>query len=507
MHARPIPSVPLLSALHAIQDRHGLLPADALAGLARERGMSDGDLADFVSFFNGFRTGPPATGENAVCLGPACVAVGAERLLAAPGTRGVPCQGRCERAPLTLPDMPETPASAIPADWDAWGKSDAVPADPIATLRASGLCGMGGAGFPTWRKWRAVQGRPGGDRVVIVNADEGEPGTFKDRWLLDRHPAQVLAGALLAAATVGAGRVIVYLRNEYRAQERILAGLISRLRAAQRIADGATPTPGRPEVTLVRGGGAYICGQESALIASLEDRRGEPSHAGPYPAESGLWGLPTLVQNVETLYHAAGIARHGANWYADGGGRRLFSVSGAVVRPGVYERPLTSTAADLLAAAGGMVDGRPPKGFIPGGGATGLLPPEALDAPLTPAGLAAWGTQPGTGGLVFLGTDACPVAVAARLAAFFAAESCGQCDPCRLGTARLHDTLTALRGGTLPDLFHLTAVASAMRAGSICGLGRAAPLVVTSLLAHFGAEVTAHGGRTCPAGVCFGEGG
>jgi NADH:ubiquinone oxidoreductase subunit F (NADH-binding) len=504
----PLHPPPLLTALHAIQDAHGHLPEAALAELADARRLGPAALDDFVSFFRAFSRTPPDPAVTRVCTGPACLLAGASERLKAPGARAVHCLGRCEGAPVVLgpgaPPEPEPPAPAYPPDHWRWLGAFAAPEaldGLLADVEAAGLAGMGGAGFPTHRKLAAVRVAPGPRKYVVANADEGEPGTFKDRYLLDRHPDEVLAGVLLACRLTGADTAFVYVRAEYAAQARLLEAILAGL-AAEGLANGPEPAPGCPEVAIVRGGGAYICGEETALIASLEGRRGEPRPGPPFPAEHGLFGRPTLEQNVETLCYLKRIAENGAAWYRSAGaGRRHYAVSGAVVRPGVYEHPADTTARALLEAAGGPTGGGV-AAFVPGGASTGFLPPDALDVPLSAEGLEPWGTSPGTGGVVFVPPGACPVGLAAAFLDFFAAESCGQCDPCRLGTRVLADALHALTRGQAPPPGRLAETAAAMRALSICGLGRWAPLPVTSLERHFPDLLAAHAEGRCPDGTC-----
>jgi NADH:ubiquinone oxidoreductase subunit F (NADH-binding) len=504
-----VPHPPLLTALHRIQDAHGHLPAAELEALAAARRIPPARLDDFVSFFRGFSRTRPEGGGTRVCTGPACLLAGAGRYLETPGARPVHCLGRCDRAPVVLPARPEAaplPSPPAPGHW-AWLGDFTAPdalAGLLAGVEASGLSGMGGAGFPAHRKLAAVRGADSPRKYVIANADEGEPGTFKDRDLLERHADEAVAGVLLACRITGADTAWVYVRDEYAAEARNLEATLAAL-VRDGLAAPGDPSPLSPTVQVVRGGGAYICGEETALIASLEGRRGHPSPGPPFPAERGLFGRPTLEQNVETLLYLARIAQNGAAWYRGAGaGRRHYSVSGAVSRPGVYERPADVTARALLEAAGGPVG--EVRAFIPGGASSGLLPPEALDTPLTPEGLARWGTSPGTGGVVCIPSGACPVALGASLMDFFAAESCGHCDPCRLGTRELAAALHGLTRGRAPDSERLAETAAAMRSLSICGLGRWAPLVVTSLERHFAADLAAHAAGTCPAGACFSAG-
>ncbi|MFQ5509552.1 MAG: NADH-ubiquinone oxidoreductase-F iron-sulfur binding region domain-containing protein [Leptospirillia bacterium] len=501
--AEPAHLPPLLCALRPL-----LRPGEGIADhatLARERGMDPGRLRDFISFFPAFQPAVHGTGTVRVCTGPACLAAGARERLDAPGAIAGPCVGRCEQAPVTEPpDIPRCPATVQVPDlgWLDGLIGDAAEAHLLDAIRASGLSGMGGAGFPTHKKLAAVRAAKAPLKYAIANADEGEPGTFKDRYLIDHHPEQVLAGLLLACRITGAAEAFVYIRHEYAAERANLEGMLKGLADTGRVST-RSPSPLSPKVSVIPAGGAYICGEETALIASIEGRRPTPSPGPPHPVETGLWGAPTLVQNIETLYYIAQVARSGADGQEVGyAGKRHFSVSGQVAEPGVYELPTDATARQLLAAAGGMTGGREPAAFIPGGGSTGLLPPAALDVPLTVESLKSLDTAPGTGGLVFLGGDTCPLQVAAHLARFYADESCGQCDPCRLGAPRLANAAADLCRGEAVPRETVTATAHAMTTLSICGLGQWAPLVVTSLYRHFPDLMDEHRNGVCRAGQC-----
>jgi formate dehydrogenase len=508
--------MPLLSALHAVQDAHGFLPPEQLDQLACRYGLSPAELDGFVSFFSGFRTHPLSENSLRVCTGPSCRMAGLVDALSAPGAVPAPCLGRCDQAPVTLAanlatNLAEDDEAPVypPGHWDWLGQFvvGAQRTRLLATLEASSLTGMGGAGFPMYRKMATVAAASAPTKYVIANADEGEPGTFKDRDLIRRHPDEILAGVVLACRLTGASRGYVYIRHDYPKAYQKLLKTVEQMEGDGLI-NGGAPSSLMPSITVVRGGGAYICGEESALIASLEGRRGEPSPGPPYPAEQGLFDAPTLVQNVETLLYLSRIARNGADWYRQGGvGRRHFSVSGAVQRPGVYEHPCDVTAATVLAAAGGLTPGDTLKAFIPGGASSGFLPPSALNTDLTNEALAPLDSVSGTGGIVFIPESACLIDLATGLMDFFADESCGQCDPCRLGTATLAHGLGGLKQGRVMPQSQMVETANAMATLSICGLGQWSPLVLTSLLRHFPDDITAHGQGVCPAGICsMGEG-
>ena len=373
--------------------------------------------------------------------------------------------------------------------------------------RLEGLTGCGGAGFPAHLKWQAVADEDGSrGKFVVCNADEGEPGTHKDGWLLLEHPRRVLLGMQRAAAMVGAERAFLYLRPDYQDQFRLLqvhihdliedgflspgsgsiyngAGFVGRLpqRPDYPTAPEEMPpvapaaTTGHPlRLDLVLGGGAYICGEETALLESLEGRRPQPRHKPPYPTQSGLWGRPTLVSNVETFWWAERIL---SGKIRDPGSHRLYSLSGDVAQPGVYEAPVGTTAEDLIFHfGGGTADKATISCWTPGGAATGILPPELLKTPLDPDSLREVGTSLGTAGVVVHCAPTRPLHVVADTMRFFAEESCTQCTPCRIGNR----AFAAWSAGEVewPDDVTVERWLEAMELGSICGLGFTAPLVI-----------------------------
>jgi formate dehydrogenase beta subunit len=349
----------------------------------------------------------------------------------------------------------------------------------IATVDRAGLRGLGGAGFPVARKWRFALSHPG-PRHLVVNADEGEPGTFKDRHCLETDPHRVLEGMLLAAQAIGASACWIYLRDEYPDLRRGVSAAIDELRAA-----GLASVP----VHLRRGAGAYICGEETALLESIEGRRGYPRHKPPFPGEQGLFGRPTVVHNVETLWWLPDIlaTEEGAVRYAAAGrrgakGERLFSVSGRVRLPGVKRAPIGVTARELIEEfSGGMEEGHRFLGYLPGGASGGILPAHLADLPLDVGSLDAQGCFVGSGAVVVLSDQDDLADVARNLLRFFRDESCGQCTPCRVGTAKAARLLEAPAW----DRALVAELAQAMADGSICGLGQAAMNPVRSLLRFF----------------------
>jgi formate dehydrogenase len=347
----------------------------------------------------------------------------------------------------------------------------------IATLSDASLRGLGGAGFPTGRKWGLVRGEPG-PRLMAVNGDEGEPGTFKDRYYLERDPHRFLEGMLIAAWTVEAEQVFIYMRDEYPGIIACLKAEIAKLEAA-----GLTA---HTKVWLRRGAGAYICGEESAMIESIEGKRGLPRHRPPYVAQRGIFNRPTLVNNIETLFWIREILEQGPQSFGEHGknggkGLRSYSVSGRVQNPGVIVAPAGSTVTDLIDLAGGMLDGHTFKGYLPGGASGGILPASMGDLALDFGKLEQYGCFVGSHAVVILSDQDDMRAVALNLMRFFEDESCGQCTPCRAGTEKAVQLLAAGNwdGNLLADLTQVMADAS------ICGLGQAAPNPIRSVLKYF----------------------
>ena len=511
----------LIEHLHRLQDRFGHLAHRHLAALAQEMRLAMAEVYEVATFYHAFDVvadgGPPPPAVTLrVCDGLPCRMAGGEALgsaLAAahgPAIRVMPaaCMGRCDAAPVVRvggeryvtgadagtvaaelpraaePACPAPPPASLAAS-RADGVYDALLAlhagtlaadDVLSVLEASGLRGLGGAGFPTARKWRLVRGHPG-PRHAVVNADESEPGTFKDRLLLERSAHQVLAGALIAAFVVEAAALHVYLRDEYPHLRRGLEAAIAEL--------GALGLD-LPPVHLRRGAGAYICGEESALLESLEGRRGLPRHKPPFPAEVGLFGRPTLVNNVETLWFVPLLLRDGPGLMTGAGrrgrtGMRHFSVSGRVRRPGVRFAPAGISVRELIDEhCGGMLPGHEFRAYLPGGASGGVLPASLGDLPLDFGTLEPYGCFVGSHAVMVL-SDADDIGdVALQTMRFFEDESCGQCTPCRVGTAKA----VALMQGRRWDTGLLAELSACMADASICGLGQAAPNVLRTALRH-----------------------
>ena len=514
----------LIEFLHLVQDSYGHLSAAHLRALAEELRISQAEVYEVASFYAHFdivkegETPPPALTIR-VCDSLSCELAGAQQLKSAledgldPAQVRVlraPCMGRCDTAPvLELGHhhidhaTPEKVTAAIATghthpDIPDYERLDAYRAgggyDALLTLRengnweevqenilASGLRGLGGAGFPSGKKWGFVRANPG-PRYLAVNGDEGEPGTFKDRYYLERTPHLFLEGMLIAAWAVEAESVFLYMRDEYPAVLHILAEELAALEAAGIIAPGY--------VELRRGAGAYICGEESAMIESIEGKRGIPRHRPPFVAQVGVFGRPTLVHNIETLHWVAKICREGPeclNAVEKNGrtGLRSYSVSGRVAAPGVYLLPAGSTITDIIAAAGGMAEGHVFKAYQPGGPSSGLLPASIHDVPLDFDTLQPLGTFIGSAAVVVLSDQDNARGAALNMLKFFEDESCGQCTPCRVGCEKAVKLMQADRW----DQPLLEELSTLMVDASICGLGQAAPNPIKSVLKHFREEV------------------
>ncbi|MDP3545308.1 MAG: NAD(P)H-dependent oxidoreductase subunit E [Phreatobacter sp.] len=517
----------LIEYLHRLQDAHGHLSARHMRALAEQLRVGQAEIFEVASFYHHFdivtegETPPPAVTIR-VCNSLPCMMAGAEGLLAdlvrrtdahAVRIQAVPCVGRCAEAPVAVvarhpvanataetvvaalqaghrEDRPSPLAIGLAAYRAAGGYQllEAVRAHParlddvIATISDAGLKGLGGAGFPAGRKWQIVRGFPA-PRYMTVNADEGEPGTFKDRHHLERDPHRFLEGCLIAAEAVEAERIVIYLRDEYAGVRLLFAREIAALE------DAGLARPGL--IDLRRGAGAYICGEESAMLESIEGKRGLPRLRPPYIAEHGLFGRPTLNHNVETLFWVRDIVERGAAWFAGQGmngatGLRSWSVSGRVQYPGVVVAPAGITAAELIAKAGGMAEGHRLKAYLPGGASGGILPAELAHLPLDFGTLAEHGCFVGSHALIVLSDQDDMRTVALNLMQFFRHESCGQCTPCRAGTEKA----ATLMEQPAWDAGLLTELATVMQDASICGLGQAAPNPMLSVLRFFRTEVT-----------------
>ena len=507
----------LIEHLHLIQDTYKQISAAHLAALADEMNLSFAEVfetATFYAHFDVVKEGepniPPLTIR--VCDSLTCAVLGAEKLLqevqngAGPGIRVVraPCVGRCDTAPaaevghnfidhagvagvLAAAKAGDTHAH-LPeyVDYDAYvadggytllkrlRSGEVSKEDLLKALDDASLRGLGGAGFPAGRKWRAVLGEPG-PRLMAVNGDEGEPGTFKDRYYLETDPHRFLEGTLIGAHVVDAPDVYIYIRDEYPASRQILTREIAKL------------PPGGPVLHMRRGAGAYICGEESSLLESIEGKRGMPRHKPPYPFQVGLFGLPTLINNVETLWWVRDIVEKGADWWNSHGrndrrGLRSYSVSGRVNNPGMKLAPAGITVRELIDEfCGGMADGHKFHAYLPGGASGGILPASMDDIPLDFGTLEKYGCFIGSAAVIILSDQDSVKGAALNLMRFFEDESCGQCTPCRVGTQKA----AVLMQNPIWNRDLLDELSQVMRDASICGLGQAASNPLTSVIKYF----------------------
>jgi len=515
----------LIEQLHKINDTFRGLHERHLVALAKLMNISMAEVYEVATFYHHFEV--IREGEQApqftlrVCDGLSCEMAGAATLLnklkASLGTSKVkvvsaPCVGRCEQAPVAVVHQHEIghasvekvlaavqaeatqPVALDYIDLNAYvaeggyallqalnsGQQDAEAV--MKAMEDSGLRGLGGAGFPAGRKWRIVS-EQAAPRLMAVNIDEGEPGTFKDRTYLERDPHRFLEGMLVAAHVVGIDAIYIYLRDEYHACRQVLEAELQKLKTNSAIQ--------LPMIELRRGAGAYICGEESAMIESIEGKRGEPRMRPPYIAQVGLFGRPTLEHNFETLYWVRDIVQKGPDWFSGFGrhgrkGLRSFSVSGRVKKPGVKLAPAGITMAELIEEyCGGMQDGHNFYAYLPGGASGGILPASLSDIPLDFDTLQAYGCFIGSAAVIVLGHQDSARNAALNMMNFFAHESCGQCTPCRVGTEKAVQLMQAAvwDNATLDDLNQV------MTDASICGLGQAAPNPVRCVQKYFPQEV------------------
>jgi formate dehydrogenase len=516
----------LIEHLHLIQDQYGYISAPHLAALAAEMKMALTEVYEVATFYAHFdvvKEGevPPPPVTVRVCDSLSCAMAGAEKLLKdLPGKLGrdvrvvrAPCMGACDRAPVaavghvqTFKATPDNVVAAVKAkphahvwtpgaDFAAYQKAggyallkscltdERTRDDLIKIVSDAGLRGLGGAGFPTGRKWSLVRAEPA-PRLFAVNADEGEPGTFKDRYYLESDPHRFIEGVLIAAWVVEAPDTYIYIRDEYPELRLMLLDEIENVEKA-----GLSP---HTKLHLRRGAGAYICGEESAMIESIEGKRGLPRHRPPYVAQVGLFGRPTLEQNVETMFWIRDIIEKGAGWMTSQGrhdrkGFRSFSVSGRVKNPGVKLAPAGITMQELIDEfCGGMQDGHVFKAYLPGGPSGGILPASMADIPLDFGTLEKYGCFVGSHAVVILSDKDDIKAAALNLMKFFEDESCGQCTPCRAGTEKAAKLMA--KGPW--DVKLLEELSTAMRDASICGLGQAAPNPLLCVLKYFPDELS-----------------
>jgi NADH:ubiquinone oxidoreductase subunit F (NADH-binding)/NADH:ubiquinone oxidoreductase subunit E len=527
----------LVHELTLLQERDGWLGDEALRALAERLGLPLHRLESVSTFYTHFRRTPPKRHRIDVCRDLACALAGGEsacaKLRAAVSGRDdvelseISCLGRCDSAPaaaigdtivrthdtdsvvsrLSDEPPPESRAAAADGPRQLWGKAEPYanrgehydtlrralrgePADLAAVLDDAGLRGMGGAGFPTGRKWSLVASEPALPRYVICNADESEPGTFKDREILHDLPHLVIEGMALASLAVGSEQGFVFIRHEYAPERRRLEAEIARAYDLGVLGDDVLGSGRRFDVEVFVSPGGYILGEETALIECMEDRRGEPRNKPPFPGTVGLHGQPTLMNNVETFAHATAILYHGAQWWRELGregfsGHKFISVSGDVASPGVVLVPFGTTLGELLDLCGGMQDGGVLEAIAPGGASSNFLPADALDTPLDFQTLTDAGSMLGSGAVVFVAAGRNLVDVGLNVTRFFRNESCGKCVPCRVGSEKAVK-LVELAGGVDADTRALLeSLNETLGQTSICGLGQVALGPLLSILQNF----------------------
>ncbi len=551
----------IFEELKAIQRQYGYLPAEQLEALSKKMQLPLYGLYGVASFYPHFHLTPPARADVRICADMACHLRGADELRAGieqrcqgisdkdVSIRDVSCLGRCDGAPaisindciysgvtetqadglirgaLAGTELPEPPREHARAecasdpypngkrygvvrglsqsrDWDG----------TLAALKSSDLRGLGGAGFSTEMKWQMVRKAPGPEKYVVCNADESEPGTIKDRFIMTHLPHLVIEGMIIAGLVTGARKGILYIRHEYEEQTEILADEIRRCEREGLLGPRILGTDLRFELEIFVSPGGYICGEESALLEAIEGKRAEPRNKPPFPGQQGLWNKPTVINNVETFLNVPVILARGVEWYKAQGlggaaGLKFVGVSGHVRRPGVYEVPMGTPASELIFRhAGGLPDGKTLKAFAPSGPSSGYLPASMADVRLDFKSLAAAGSMLGSGAVVVCAEGTCMLDMALNAVKFFRNESCGKCVPCRVGSQKLVDMLTGWTQGqgSSADYALVEELSEALRLTSICGLGQVVPAPIASVLKHFREEVEGHvTRRECPSGVCF----
>jgi NADH:ubiquinone oxidoreductase subunit F (NADH-binding)/NADH:ubiquinone oxidoreductase subunit E len=531
----------LIRRLYELQEAHGYLSEERLRELAEAENVPLYRLQGLVTFYPHFRTTPPPHVELTVCRDMACWLNGGEKRAAAlrrkledvPGVEvhEVSCLGRCDLAPaaacnevpVTLagdapvrrwveqPPLLPPVVAAQPGRWrcDPYanaderygvlrellrrerGAADAV----LAALKESGLRGMGGAGFPTGTKWELVRKEARSPKYVICNADESEPGTFKDRVILADLPHLVIEGMIIAGLVVDSEKGILYIRHEYGPERRVFAAALAEARTRGLLGENLLGRGFDFDLEIFVSPGGYILGEETALLEALEDKRGEPRNKPPFPGTHGLHGQPTLINNVETLALIPGIVRRGPAWWKGQGkegfaGLKFIALSGHVEKPGVYEVPVGTTVRELIALGGGVKDGRRLKAFAPGGASSNFLPASQVDVPLDFAALAKAGSMLGSGAVVVVAEGTDMLALATNVVRFFRNESCGKCVPCRVGSQKAVELLERVQAGAADrrELEVLPELGETLALTSICGLGQVALNPILSVLKHWPEE-------------------
>jgi NADH:ubiquinone oxidoreductase subunit F (NADH-binding)/NADH:ubiquinone oxidoreductase subunit E len=546
--------------LRAIQNELGYLPSEQLNALSKRSQIPLYRIHGIADFYPHFQLKPPPRVTLKVCADMSCHLRGAEALQTGLKQRfqgmgagdvaigGVSCLGQCDGAPaIAINDHVYRGVTAAQAEafvLTALGgsslpqlldpeRTNGLASDPyrdgehygalsrliqtrdwdgvIAQLKASGLSGLGGAGFPTGIKWEAVRKAPGPVKYVVCNADESEPGTIKDRFILQNLPHLVIEGMILAGLVTGAQKGILYIRHEYGPQEKILEEEIARCRQGSILGDRVLGSDLAFDIEMFVSPGGYICGEETALMEAIEGKRAEPRNKPPFPVTHGVFNQPTALNNVETFANVPQILMNGVEWYkaqGQGGaaGLKFVGVSGDVCNPGIFEIPMGLPMSEVIfKRAGGIVDGRRLKAFAPSGPSSGYLPASMVDVKLDFKSLAAVNSMLGSGAIVVCAEGRCMLDLALNALKFFRNESCGKCVPCRVGSQKMVDIVTAWTHGkgSASDMTLIDELTDALKLTSICGLGQFAHSPLTSVLKHFREEIDAHiVDKRCPEGVC-----
>lgn len=552
----------MFDELRAIQASFGYIPADQLHKLSAKLKRPVSEIHAVASFYPHFYLKPPPKVDVRVCADMTCHLRGSPAVCQsinqafgnAPATditvKNVSCLGRCDTAPaLSLNDhiySGVTPQSAVEmiaaATVGGLPKHPARPprkkglkTDPydgalgnydgvrrfvkdrdvkgvLAALKESTLRGLGGAGFPTAMKWELVGREPGPQKYVVCNADESEPGTIKDRFIMENLPHLVIEGMIMAGLVAGATKGYIYIRHEYEEPKEVLEEEIQRCYKERILGEGILGSDFKFDLEVFVSPGGYICGEESALLEAMEGKRSEPRNKPPFPVAQGLWNKPTVLNNVETFTFAAAIIVKGADWYKQQGlngipGLKFVGISGDVNNPGVFEVAMGVSYRDLIYKyAKGITGNKKMVGFAPSGPSSGYLPESMLDLPLDFKALADVGSMVGSGAIVVCAEGRCMLDMAINSTRFFRNESCGKCVPCRVGSQKLVDLLTRWTEGhaAADDLQTMNDLFTAMRLTSICGLGQIVHAPVASILKYFPDVIASHlNAKKCPAGVCF----
>ncbi|MFQ5960395.1 MAG: NADH-ubiquinone oxidoreductase-F iron-sulfur binding region domain-containing protein [Candidatus Methylomirabilales bacterium] len=550
----------IVEALSAMQRKHGYLPADELRALSQRIDVPLYRLHAVASFFPHFRLVPPPPVDIGICVDMSCHLHGAsqvQRSLEAylrpmegsgASMHEVSCLGQCDGAPavsvndhiyrrMTEPQLlalvaasaagkplphqqVSPPAVNLRVDpYQGTARFEAVKhllttqdfSGVIAALKESELRGMGGAGFPTGLKWEIVRNAPGDEKYVVCNADESEPGTVKDRFIMEAVPHLLIEGMVIAGLVVGARQGIIYIRHEYEAERQILDQALEGCKREGVIGERIFGSPFSFDLRIFVSPGGYICGEELALLEVLEDRRAEPRNKPPFPGTSGLFGKPTVINNVETFIFVPLILFKGPEWFRaqgqhGGSGLKFVAVSGHVNNPGIFEVPMGISAREVIFdVAGGIPGGRQLKAFAPSGPSSGFLPASMVDVHLDFESLAQVGSMLGSGAIVVCAEGTCMLDMALNAVRFFKRESCGKCVPCRLGSAKMEEILSGITHGRgrREEIALIDELSDALALTSICGLGQVVPNPIGSVLTHFREEVEDHLlHRRCPSGVC-----